>query len=46
MELKLENNLAHQTMPVDGVAAIVEASIQEHAKQKPPEPTIEATARW
>lgn len=45
MELKLENNLAHQTMPVDGVAAIVEASIQEPAKE-PPEPTIEATARW
>ena len=28
MELKLENNLAHQTMPVDGVAVVVEASIQ------------------
>ncbi len=33
MELKLENNLVHQTMPVDGVAAVVEASIQEPAKQ-------------
>ena len=32
MELKLEINLAHQTLPVDGVAAIVEASIQEPAK--------------
>ena len=29
MELKLENNLSHQTAPVEGVAAIVEASIQE-----------------
>ena len=33
MELKLENNLTHQTMPVDGVADVVEASIQEPAKQ-------------
>ena len=29
MELKLENNLSHQTAPVEGLAAIVEASIQE-----------------
>lgn len=40
MELKLENNLAHQTMPVDGVAAIVEASIQEHAKQSHQNPLL------
>ena len=33
MELKLENNLAHQMMPVDGVATVVEASIQESAQQ-------------
>ena len=33
MELKLENNLAHQMMPVDGVATVVEASIQEPAQQ-------------
>ena len=29
MELKLEKKLSHQTAPVNGVAAIVEASIQE-----------------
>ncbi len=29
MELKLENNLPHQTAPVNGVAAIVETSIAE-----------------
>lgn len=40
MELKLENNLAHQTMPVDGVAAIVEASIHEHAKQSHQNPLL------
>lgn len=33
MELKLENNLAHQMMPVDGVVTVVEASIQEPAQQ-------------
>ena len=33
MELKLENNLAHQMVPVDGVATVVEASIQEPAQQ-------------
>lgn len=40
MELKLENNLAHQTLPVDGVAAIVEASIQEPAKQSHQNPLL------
>ena len=40
MELKLENNLAHQMMPVDGVAAIVEASIQEPAKQSHQNPLL------
>ena len=32
MELKLENNLQHQLMPVEGVAAVVEDSIQEAPK--------------
>ena len=40
MELKLENNLAHQTMPVDGVATVVEASIQEPAKQSHQNPLL------
>ena len=40
MELKLENNLAHQTMPVDGVATVVEASIQELAKQSHQNPLL------
>ena len=40
MELKHENNLAHQTLPVDGVAAIVEASIQEPAKQSHQNPLL------
>lgn len=40
MELKLENNLAHQTMPVDGVADVVEASIQEPAKQSHQNPLL------
>lgn len=40
MELKLENNLAHQTMPVDGVAVVVEASIQEPAKQSHQNPLL------
>lgn len=32
MELKLENNLEHQAIPVEGVAAVVEDSIKEPAK--------------
>lgn len=40
MELKLENNLAHQIMPVDGVATVVEASIQEPAKQSNQNPLL------
>ena len=40
MELRLENNLAHQTMPVEGVAAIVEASIQEPAKASHQNPLL------
>lgn len=40
MELKLENNLAHQMMPVDGVATVVEASIQEPAKQSHQNPLL------
>lgn len=40
MELKLENNLTHQTMPVDGVADVVEASIQEPAKQSHQNPLL------
>ena len=40
MELKLENNLAHQTLPVDGVATVVEASIQEPAKQSNQNPLL------
>lgn len=40
MELKLENNLAHQNMPVDGVATVVEASIQEPAKQSNQNPLL------
>ena len=40
MELKLENNLAHQIMPVDGVATVVEASIQEPAKQSHQNPLL------
>ena len=40
MELKLENNLTHQTMPVDGVATIIENSIQEPAKQSHQNPLL------
>lgn len=40
MELKLENNLTHQTMPVDGVADVVEASIQEPPKQSHQNPLL------
>ena len=40
MELKLENNLAHQMMPVDGVATVVEASIQEPAQQSHQNPLL------
>ena len=32
MELKLENNLPHQMLPVEGVAAVVEDSIQDAPK--------------
>ena len=32
MELKLESNLHHQTIPVNGVATVIQASIQEPAK--------------
>ena len=32
MELKLESNLQHQTIPVNGVATVIQASIQEPAK--------------
>lgn len=41
MELKLENNLAHQTIPVNGVATVVEASIQEPAKQSHQNPLLQ-----
>ena len=41
MELKLENNLAHQTIPVEGVAAVVEASIQEPAKENHQNPLLQ-----
>lgn len=40
MELKLENNLTHQTMPVDGVATVIENSIQEPAKQSHQNPLL------
>lgn len=40
MELKLESNLRHQAIPVDGVATIVEASIQEPAKASHQNPII------
>ena len=40
MELKLENNLAHQMVPVDGVATVVEASIQEPAQQAHQNPLL------
>lgn len=40
MELKLENDLQHQTIPVDGVATIVEASIQEPPKASHQNPLL------
>ena len=40
MELKLENNLAHQVMPVEGVATVVEASILEAAKKDNQNPVL------
>ena len=41
MELKLENNLPHQLMPVEGVAAVVEDSIQEAPKASNQNPDYE-----
>ena len=41
MELKLENNLQHQIIPIEGVAAIVEASIQEQAKESHQNPLLQ-----
>lgn len=40
MELKLENNLPHQLMPVEGVAAVVEDSIQEMPKASNQNPLL------
>lgn len=40
MELKLENNLPHQLMPVEGVAAVVEDSIQEAPKASNQNPQL------
>ena len=40
MELKLESNLTHQTVPVEGVAAIVEDSIQEPPKKSHQNPLL------
>ncbi len=40
MELKLENNLPHQLMPVEGVAAVVEDSIQEAPKASNQNPLL------
>lgn len=40
MELKLENNLPHQLMPVEGVAAVVEDSIQEAPKASNQNPRL------
>ena len=40
MELKLENNLTHQMIPVEGVAAVVEASIQEPPKASHQNPLL------
>ena len=40
MELKLENNLLHQLMPVEGVAAVVEDSIQEAPKASNQNPLL------
>lgn len=40
MELKLESNLPHQLMPVEGVAAVVEDSIQEAPKASNQNPQL------
>lgn len=40
MELKLENNLPHQLMPVEGVATVVEDSIQEAPKASNQNPLL------
>lgn len=40
MELKLENNLPHQLMPVEGVAAVVEDSIQKAPKASNQNPLL------
>ena len=40
MELKLESNLAHQTAPVEAVATVVEASIQEAARESHQNPIL------
>lgn len=40
MELKLESSLAHQLAPVNGVAAVVEASIKEAAKASHRNPAL------
>lgn len=40
MELKLENNLTHQMLPVEGVAAVVEDSILEPAKASHQNPIL------
>ena len=40
MELKLENNLTHQTVPVEGVATVVEDSIQEAPKASHQNPVL------
>lgn len=40
MELKLENNLPHQTKPVEAVAAVVEASILETPKASHQNPLL------
>lgn len=41
MELKLENNLEHQMLPVDGVAEVVDASIKESAKENHQNPVLQ-----
>lgn len=40
MELKLESTLAHQTVPVNAVATVVEASIMEQAKASHQNPVL------
>ena len=41
MELKLESSLPHQLAPVNSVAAVVEASIKEPAKESHRNPTLQ-----